>query len=196
MNLKSFYVSIFLLILLLVTTSCSSPVNSPTHQAPQEVSRYQRKEWRHWSDFDGDCQKQRDEILIERSLAPVKYGKRNCKVKSGKWEDYYYPEVHTSSSAVDMDHLVPLKHAHQHGGASWPGDQKEKFANDPENLVITNKKYNRSKGAKSIAEWLPVNIQYACKYVKDWMKVKSKYSLYITPQEIDTHKRVLASCPQ
>ena len=61
--------------------------------------------------------------------------------------------------------------------------RKEAFANDPENLVITFKSYNRKKGAKGIDEWLPVNHDYACKYIKDWQWVKSKYNLSIGPKE-------------
>lgn len=109
--------------------------------------------------------------------------KRGCIVKSGEWKDYYYPEVHTLASKVDIDHLVPLKYAHDNGAASWSEERKETFANDPENLVITNRSYNRQKGAKGIDQWLPVNKEYACKYIRDWMKIKKKYHLIIRDQE-------------
>ena len=70
---------------------------------------------------------------------------------------------------------------------------KEKFANDPENLVITNRKYNRQKGAKTIAQWLPINFSYACKYYKDWIKIKKKYDLPISKAELNALDPAL--CP-
>lgn len=169
-----------ILSLLLILVSCS-------HQAFQAPStKYDRKDWPHWVDKDRDCQNTRQEILINRSYTDVKMNKKGCTVTSGRWKDYYYPQVHTDAKNVDVDHLVPLKHAHDHGGAAWSRQQKEAFANDPENLVITFKSYNRKKGAKGIDEWLPVNHEYACKYIKDWQWVKSKYNLSIGPKEQNT----------
>ncbi len=147
---------------------------------------YARAEWHHWIDANKDCLNTRHEILKARSMIPVKYGRKKCTVTRGQWSDYYYPEVHTLSKMVDIDHLVPLKHAHENGAAEWSKSQKEIFANDPENLVITNLKYNRKKGAKGIDEWLPVHESYACKYVQDWLKIKTKYSLQVGPQEKKT----------
>lgn len=120
-----------------------------------------------------NCFNTRHEILKVRSEISVKFRKKGktCYVYSGVWSDYYFPEKLTSPKDIDIDHIVPLKHAHDIGGYLWSPELKEKFANDPENLVITYKKYNRQKGAKKISEWLPLNITYACKYYKDWMKI-------------------------
>ena len=147
---------------------------------------YQRKDWTHWIDGDRDCQNTRQEILIERSKGKVLLDKRGCRAKSGVWEDYYFPETLTRAKDVDIDHLIPLKHAHRNGGASWTREKKERFANDPDNLVITNKRFNRQKGAKGIDQWLPSHKEYACKYIRDWLSVKNKYGLAITDQERNT----------
>jgi hypothetical protein len=95
---------------------------------------------------------------------------------------------------IDVDHLIPLKHAYDTGGANWSPEKKEQFANDPENLVITNKKYNRQKGAKGIDQWLPVNKAYACKYVRDWIKVKKKYGLNLLKDELATIQQIKVNC--
>lgn len=174
----------YLVLLSLLLTCTHAPVGK----------KYQRSEWNHWSDVDRDCQNTRNEILIERSLVPVTLNKKGCKVRHGKWLDYYYPETHTSAKKVDIDHLVPLKHAHDHGGMGWSTREKEAFANDPENLVITNLKYNRKKGSKGIDEWLPVDQAYACKYIGDWMKIKRKYALKISEAEERTIKK--SACTQ
>jgi Protein of unknown function (DUF1524) len=176
----------FLLPLILVATC--------THQVSKKKSiSYNRKDWAHWSDFDKDCQSTRHEILITRSLAPVSMDRKGCHVMQGKWEDYYYPEVHTKPKVVDIDHLIPLKHAHDLGADQWSDDQKEIFANDPDNLVITNMTYNRKKGAKTIAEWLPVNKDYACKYIRDWIRIKKKYKLELTNPELRTIEQAKCS---
>lgn len=147
-------------------------------------AQYNRKDWKHWSDFDKNCQNTRAEVLISRSLKPVTFkGNKKCTVSTGLWDDYYYNEKLDKASKVDIDHLIPLKHAYESGGLEWSRQKKEQFSNDPENLVITNLKYNRTKGAKTILEWLPIDRKYACKYVSDWFYVKNKYQLKVTKEE-------------
>ena len=153
------------------------------------VNAYDRKEWKHWVDDDKDCMNTRHEVLEARSTVKVKYRKSkrgNCSVVSGKWNDFYYPEVLTSARKIDIDHVIPLKHANDFGGKNWSSKLKRKFANDPENLVVTNLRYNRQKGAKGIDEWLPINKSYACKYVKKWFYLKEKYSLKVSSRELHT----------
>lgn len=160
------------------------------------ASDYNRKEWKHWIDEDKDCKNTRQEILEKQSLEPVTYRKSKrgfCSVKTGKWKDFYYDEFLYKASQIDVDHVVPLKHAHEAGGASWSKSKKKEFANDPENLVLTNLKYNRSKGAKSITEWLPISRTHACQYVKQWFYIKEKYQLSISEEEEQTKK--LLNCP-
>ncbi len=151
-----------------------------------KTTRYDRKAYPHWSDVDKDCQNTRQELLISRSLSQVGMNRKGCTVVRGKWDDYYYPQVHTQAKSVDIDHLIPLKHAHDLGASLWGRAQREAFANDPENLVITDRRYNREKGAKTIAQWLPVGKDYACRYIRDWVRLKSKYQLPLTPPEENT----------
>lgn len=185
---------IFTLIFLLFTSCSHRPQTKSPHESTPKTTKYQRAGWNHWIDADGDCLNTRAEILKQRSLVAVTMNKKGCVVKKGRWNDYYYPEVHTLASKVDIDHLIPLKHAHEVGGAGWSAWEKEKFANDPANLVITNRSYNRQKGAKGIDEWLPRHQAYACKYVRDWIKIKSKYSLRTSPAEINTIESLKDDC--
>lgn len=174
--------------------SCSHQKNFTNKNDLPLSSRYSRSEWKHWIDADGNCLNTRNELLRQRSLSPVKFNKNGCLVKKGLWKDYYFPEILSLSSQIDVDHLVPLKHAHISGGGSWSRAKKQMFANDLENLVITNKKYNRQKGAKSIDQWLPLNKSFACKYVKDWKFIKKKYSLTIFPAEVKTINLLRKHC--
>jgi hypothetical protein len=166
------------IVLMILITSCAL--------IPERRHKYLRKDWHHWSDEDKDCQNTRQEILIQRSSIPVRLNAKGCTVFSGRWDDFYYPEFLTRAKDVDIDHLIPLKHAHDVGGSNWTLAEKETFANDPQNLVTTSKKYNRAKGAKTIAQWLPVQRVYACQYIREWIRLKKKYELRLTKPELKT----------
>jgi len=155
------------------------------------VPPYSRAEWGYGAVLEGDCLNIRAKLLRERSKGPVQMRPSGCSVQSGLWDDYYYPETHTRAGDVEIDHVVPLKHAHDRGGNGWSAEQKRAFANDPENLVITNKRYNRAKGAKTPLEWVPIHRDYACKYLKDWISIKERYRLKIVPEE----RSAVAGCP-
>jgi len=166
--------------------SCSRPTS--------RTEKYIRKDWPHWSDLNKNCLNTRAEILKERSLIKINLNQKGCKVVSGSWNDYYFPEKLNQVDQIDIDHLVPLKHAYENGGRSWSKQMKEQFANDPENLVITHRKFNRAKGPKGIDEWLPVKIEFACKYVQDWLKIKNKYKLNIGEKERSTISELKGKC--
>lgn len=184
-----------LIAILLALFSCTLSQGS-SHKKKGDArkisSEYSREEFK-WRDSDHDCQNTRQEILIERSLKPVTYrtSKRgDCTVMKGEWKDFYYDEVLEKAADIDIDHVVPIKHAWDLGASDWSSEEKSEFGNDPENLVITNLKYNRQKGPLTISEWLPVNRGYACRYVARWFKIKEKYKLPISEEEQSTRDRL------
>jgi len=66
-----------------VATTQTSDKLATTNQ-----SAYNRKDWPHWADYDGDCQNERAELLIALSKAPVTFrSHRNCTVVRGEWLD-------------------------------------------------------------------------------------------------------------
>ncbi len=100
------------------------------------TSDYYRDNWRHWIDDDSDCQDTRHEMLIFTSNTFVEFKTdRGCQVTVGEWYDPYSGDTFTDSTAVDLDHIVPLKFAHGHGGDKWSRDKRQTFANDPQNLL-------------------------------------------------------------
>ena len=101
---------ILLTILLLIFTST-------VLNASPACPAYDRKLWKHWIDEDKDCQNTRHEVLIEESLTPVTFKTdKGCRVVSGSWLGAYSGEIFTDASLLDIDHLVPLKEAHESGG--------------------------------------------------------------------------------
>ena len=84
---------------------------------PVDISvGYNRRDWPHWTDMDGDCQNTRAEMLLQMNIGKIKF-KRNkpCNVSWGKWKDPYTGKEFLKASEMDIDHIVPLKHAYDHG---------------------------------------------------------------------------------
>ena len=148
------------------------------------TSEYNRKDWPHWIDDDNDCQDTRAEILIRDTLGPIKF-KRNkpCNVSWGRWLCPYTGQEIFKASELDIDHIVPLAHAHQTGGANWPREKKRQFANDPLNLVAVAASVNRAKGDQGPDLWRPPRRAFWSEYARRWREVKRKYGLYSSPAE-------------
>lgn len=87
----------------------------------------------------------------------------------------YSGEVIFDASKIDIDHIVPLKWAWDHGASEWSREKRKQFANDPINLVAVEARLNRQKGAKGLDEWLPPkNVE---QYKARFKRVLVKYGL-------------------
>ena len=52
---------------------------------PAGIPEYDRGDWKNWVDADGDCQDERQEVLIEESLEAVTFETdRECRVETGQ----------------------------------------------------------------------------------------------------------------
>ena len=126
---------------------------------PGDILEYNRSDWKHWTDEDGDCQDARQEALIAESLVEVTFeSERKCRVAMGRWYGAFTGTFVEVPGDLDIDHLVPLKNAHESGGWTWSSAKKEEYANylgDPDHLIAVTKGANRSKGAKGPDEWRP-----------------------------------------
>lgn len=146
-------------------------------------AEYDRDEFKYngykmWPDIDRDCQDLRQELLIQYSLYPVTFeDAEKCRVKSGKWFDPYSNTTHTDPSALDVDHIVPLKWAHEHGAHAWNRAEKIMFATDLENLILTRSNMNESKGSRGPKDWMPPNERYHQEYLYRWQRIINKYGL-------------------
>jgi len=163
---------------------------------PDSYSRvYNRKDWSHWIDADGDCQNTRQELLIATSEIPVQFkDARRCTVKQGKWYGVYTGQTFTNASDLDIDHIVPLAHAHRHGADQWTKAQRREFANDFDNLLVVDDATNQSKSDRAPHEWLPPQDSYWCEYRKLWERVKDKYGLSYSNEERITLNQLAETC--
>ena len=154
---------------------------------PTPIPTYNRDDWQHWIDADGDCQDTRQEVLIEESLTPVVFvDARNCRVLTGIWRDAYSGTFYTDPGQLDVDHLVPLANAHRSGGWAWTREKKRDYANDlidHYHLIAVFLSLNRQKGSQTPATWKPPDRAAWCDYAKAWIGVKARWDLSLVPEE-------------
>lgn len=165
-------------------------------RAEAASSQYQRSAFgRGWDDVDGDCRDSRAEALINASTTPVRFAKeRGCRVVTGRWISPFTGEVIQNASNIDIDHVVPLAWAWERGATNWSKAKRERFANDPKNLLPVEASLNRSKGAKGPDEWLPPAGQ--CGYVARFVRIMKLYGLKPALNESSWYKSFLAGCRQ
>jgi len=177
----------------------SAPAPDRAGQDEPTSSEYRREDWPHWIDADGDCQDTRTEVLVAEAEpgSIVFTDARQCKIAAGRWRCPYTGRVITDPRQLDVDHLVPLAHAHAAGGKSWSRAQRTAFANDlgdARHLVAVVAGANRSKGARSIETWLPPNATARCEYVDAWRAITARWSLRATSREAELAEAYAADC--
>lgn len=148
--------------------------------AAKASTKYNRKDWPHWIDEDGDCQNTRAEILIRDNVGKLNFkSNKRCNVSRGKWICPYTGKTFFKASDIDIDHIVPLSHTFKTGGADWTQAKKRRFANDPINLLAVEDNANQSKKNKAPGKWKPPRREYWKEYAKRWRAVKKKYGLKV-----------------
>ena len=183
----------------------STPVPTPATtlvitvvDIPAGIPEYNRDEWKHWTDEDGDCQDARQEVLVSESLEPVVFETdRKCRVATGRWWAPYLQHHLGNPRHIDVDHTVPLKNAHLSGAWAWSLEEKEQYANyldDPAHLVAISARHNRSKGARGPEEWAPPDNTLWCQYALDWTEIKERWGLTMTPVESEIVMDMLGTC--
>ena len=159
---------------------------------------YDRGDWPHWNDADRDCQNTRAEVLIAESQASVAFADgEECRVIAGHWVGPWSGIVFTDAGKVDIDHHVPLGHAHVSGGWQWGKERRRAYANDlsnPASLQTTSASLNRSKGKQPPDAWRPPERAAWCRYAADWILVKAQWELTVTTAEVGALRAMLDTC--
>ena len=153
---------------------------------PEQDSGYDRSDWPHWSDLDGDGCNTRCEVLAAERR------------DDGSWYSVFDGRSTTTPREFDIDHLVPLAEAHESGGWQWDRTTRRNFANDEiyaHSLIAVSASSNRSKGKKDPGEWLPPDAGSHCFYADAWVRVKHRWSLSVDLAELIALGRILTDCP-
>ena len=186
--------------------SVGSPAHAAGYSAPLQTAiadlvvssevrtGYDRALFKHWVDADGDGCSTRNEVLISEADDPVTVGS-GCSLSGGRWYSYYDAVSQYSSSALDIDHMVPLAEAWDSGARTWSAAERESFANDlgdTRSLVGVTASVNRSKGDRDVADWLPANER--CRYLREWVAVKHRWRLTIDSAEKSAMTSLASGC--
>lgn len=166
---------------------------------------YSRLDWKHWSPSQSNCWNTREEVLysqsyngevqlLDKKRQPTNNKRIACFIAGGQWYSPYDGKIISKPSQVDVDHTYPLGRAARMGGDNFNDEQKEKFANDVDNLVAISQSANRSKGSKGPGEWMPENKESWCAYSKIYVGISSKYKLGITKEDKEALIKGLESC--
>jgi uncharacterized protein DUF1524 len=155
---------------------------------------YDRTLFNHWIDADGDGCSTRNEVLIAEADDPVTVGS-GCSLSGGRWFSYYDRVSWTSTSDVDIDHMVPLAEAWDSGARSWTSAQRQSYANDLgdyRSLVGVTDNVNQAKGDQDPAEWMP---QYdTCRYLREFVAVKIRWRLTVDSAEKSAIQSLASGC--
>lgn len=151
-----------------------------------------------WASMDG-CDTRN--LILQRDLEKDLLDEDGCTVLSGVLlQDPYtnmkisFRRGRSTSSAVQIDHVVALSDAWQKGAQALTPEKRQMFANDPLNLLAVDGPANMEKGDGDAANWLPQK-GYRCRYVARQIAVKLKYLLWVTRAEYSAMKRTLGTCP-
>jgi hypothetical protein len=153
--------------------------------------RYQRK--KHFGGWirdprEQDCLNTRGKVLVRDSREPVQRSANHCLVESGLWDDPYSGEEVKQAQELQIDHMVPLKHAYMTGADQWNYRKRCLYGNflgNPAHLIPVLGRENQAKGDESFVRYLPPRTPYRCEYIRNWMMIKLVWQLGITPPEKD-----------
>ena len=161
--------------------------------APLSMKGYSRDRFPHWISQGDGCDT-RDRVLI-RDGRHVAVGP-GCRIISGSWRSFYDRVTVTSSSRVDIDHVVPLANAWRSGARRWGDDSRRDFANDLEDsqLIAVSASSNRSKGDQGPEAWKPPRHVAWCLYSRWWVQVKRHWRLAVTRSERTELRRMVTTC--
>ena len=177
----------------------------PDEMDEQEgISRYDRqKHFGGWQTQDPNnrCSRTREVVLIRQS-DPRRPAQSNssCRVVKGLWLDPYTGAQVSDPSYLQIDHVVPLRHAYYAGAHSWSGAERCHYANFVYNtfhLIAVDSHENMSKGARAPDTYMPPNERFHCEYLNDWLKIKIIWRLWSSTAEVNAIERRFAeaNCP-
>lgn len=164
------------------------------------VPDYDRDEFgESWADTDYNGCDTRNDVLA-RDLTETTVDADGCIVLTGILQDPYSGEEiqfqrgQSTSSLVQIDHVVPLADAWRAGAWQWSVAERLQFANDFDNLLAVDGSLNQQKGASTADEWVPPNQDFQCTYAQTQIAVKTKWNLSVTESEKNELAELLTTC--
>jgi len=151
-----------------------------------------------WLDVDRNGCDTRNDVLARDLTTITRQGP--CTVLTGTLVSPYtgatvdFVRGNTTSTLVQIDHVVALENAWTTGAQQLSLADREALANDPDNLFAVDGHSNAQKRSGDAATWLPANTAFRCTYIEHQVAVKTKYRLWVAPAEHDAMARILRGC--
>jgi Protein of unknown function (DUF1524) len=166
-------------------------------RAEDTGAHYRRDDWGDWTSHGNGCDT-RELVLRDQGHGTV--SGKGCKPicpDNGPacWTSPYDNTALRDPASVQIDHRVPVKEAVRSGARTWNQQQRERFYNDPANLVAVSAHANTSKGDKDPGRWRPSNRDTWCSYATAYITTKHTYGLSVDQREHDALAAMLATCP-
>lgn len=180
-------------------------VVSDKKETPAELNL---SEWAYWApvNTDNPCWTSKKEALaIQAVPGTVKFEDANhketkdkaqaCSIVAGEWIDPYSGKRIKDPKDMDVDHIVPISYANDHGGDKWEVSKKSQFANDVESqLLAVSKKSKKTKNEASPSKFIPENKKYKCTYAKSFTSTLDKYELTVDKSNKKALSEILVEC--
>ena len=115
----------------------------------------------------------------------------SCHVTAGTTRDPYTGHALDLREGVEIDHVFPLSAAWDLGAHRWSRAEREAFANDPRNLVVTSRAANQEKSDQLPAAWMPSDGAARCWYARRLALVAAAHGL---PLPVTDKVSVQAAC--
>ncbi|MDQ7080694.1 MAG: DUF1524 domain-containing protein [Paracoccaceae bacterium] len=152
--------------------------------SPVDAQEYSREMFMRSGWQQHDRMNTRHRILMERSLIPPELRDSNgtIKVIQGEWIDALTGRIigpANPDGVVEIDHVIPLKWAWDHGASVWSYEKRNRFANDRRFLIVTSRKSNNRKRAKGADIFIPADHALACTYLSTFSQAALEYVLDI-----------------
>ncbi|MDN5581171.1 MAG: HNH endonuclease family protein [Corynebacterium sp.] len=162
------------------------------------VLGYSREHFGGWSQQYGDgvgCST-RHLVLLDAFADHSPGTPGSCPVATGETTDVYTGGP-LSPGDVEIDHVVPLSAAWDHGAWGWERSTRVAFANDREvNLLAVSGAANQAKSDGTLGEWLPQTAKAGslsgagCAYAARYLVVSLTYRLTVSAAAADAARRV------
>ena len=163
----------------------------------QDLSSFDEELW--VASTEG-CLDSAERVLVARSTVPITWADNlQCVASEGRWTDLYLGTDLTRTIDAEVRSLIPIENVHLSGGSEWTPATRNLFLNDtshPATMVIlaANSGHNPRGSAPDV--WRPSNQASWCGYAVDWVSVKARWELRVSPAEADALAEMLATCDQ
>lgn len=149
---------------------------------------------------DSFCGTTREDIR-NRDLSDVRYSPDDkCEIEQGVLEyDPYTGNttefIRRQSPDLEVEHIVPAEYHFDMIGHKQTDQERERFFDDSENLILADASSNGSKGSEGPAEWLvPENSAYVCTYIARFSYIADKYHMPVDPTDKKAMIQGIDSC--